>query len=219
MMLRFHKLIFAAAVGLAALSGGARAATVDLDFRLPAGSSELGRADSVSFAQGSLALTVTAGVQAFGRIWPWAQVTRARSGLGVRNAFMDGGQIDGRIGRDLLIFSFDRAVRIEGVGFARVDSDDDAALFVEGGTGALERAAVFDLPSGGWLSTLTLDPAWFGDLFGIGAAGWNDDFRISGLRVSFEDGISATPGPGPFGLILAALGALALALRGRGARA
>lgn len=218
------RILAALAFALAALPAAALALTVDFDFRRAQGQG-YSESSSLSFtdANSGLTLTVGAGTQQGSGVNAGGMVTRLSDGLGVRRAWYDRPLLDGLLGRDVLTFSFDRAVRIEGVRFAGVDGNDDARIFARGGNGGLTASGVIDLPGSGTLTTLASDSRWFGDLFGIGAPGWDDEFRIAGLRVSFEDigdTISTTPLPGPLALLLGGFAALAasLGLRRRGAR-
>ena len=200
------------AIALMAAAGTAQAVTADFDFR----TAWRGQAETFEYTSGGATLTVGAGLaRGFGIEDVGARVTRNTEGLGVRNSWFDRSLLDGAFGLDALTFSFDRTVTVEAIRFTYADRNDDAMIYVADAGGELEASRVIDIPRSGWLTTLPFDPLWTGDLFGIGATGWNDEFRIAGMRVSFGEAVSAVSGPGPLGLLLGGFGVLALSLARR----
>ncbi|MEM7061284.1 MAG: VPLPA-CTERM sorting domain-containing protein [Pseudomonadota bacterium] len=123
-------------------------------------------------------------------------VTRRSGGTGIDRGFLDGGQIDGRLGNDLLVLTFDQKVVFNSVTFGAVDGNDDFDLAIDG---------IFVLED---INIAASNPFLFaagtmGTVLGIGADGLNDDFRVKAIDVT------AIPLPAGFLLLLSGMGAIA----------
>ncbi|MEO1026728.1 MAG: VPLPA-CTERM sorting domain-containing protein, partial [Pseudomonadota bacterium] len=108
---------------------------------------------------------------------------------------------------DIFVFSFDRQVRLVEVIFENVSGSDDFVFFVDGATpNATNFDIVNPLPGG---PDTDGDEGSFGfgnqivTTFGIGASGFNDNFRISRIEVT------DVPLPASALLLLGGLGGLA----------
>ena len=217
-------IVTAAALSALAIPAHAVTQTVEFDFRTTTPSAE---APSYSFSSGGLGLTVRAGQAASGVLaigMDNARVTEAARGLG---ALRDGesagpiGAVNGRGGRDGLVFDFDKSVSVQNIWFGRIGSDwagEEFRFFAPNAGGDLAAASgAIGIPNGGTFVNYMLSgaaAAWSGDVFGLAATDFNDSWRVAGMKVSFES-ITANPIPAPAGLLLGALGLLAYSLRAR----
>lgn len=120
------------------------------------------------------------------------------SGLGADGRF-DGDNIDGRLGNDVLVFSFSRKIIFENIRFRNRDGNDDFAFGAV--TGSLfDRIVDFeDVQNTVLVSAFaTMDQA-MGRTFGIGAIQSNDNFTIRSIEVA------AVPIPAALPLFLSGL--------------
>lgn len=181
----------------------------------PAGST--GGAPVGPYASGLAGVTFTIDADTFGTSGDplslnneqFIAITQNSEGLGVNNLNPDGsGDIDGFGSNDILIFEFSRSVRLNEVIFENVDNNDDFVFYTPDQS---PNAAQFDI-----FNPIPFDTDgdeglfsfnFVGTTFGIGAIGFNDNFRVSQLNVS------AVPLPAGLPLLLAGLGAFGLVRR------
>ncbi|MEH6525801.1 MAG: VPLPA-CTERM sorting domain-containing protein [Sneathiella sp.] len=130
-------------------------------------------------------------------------VTRNTNGMGVRSAGDGSGEVDGYGNDDVLIFSFDSAVKLISAEFTNVDYDVFTLWFDDDGNGSLYGDRVGTGNPGdpfGGLYTFTSD--YIGTLFGFGAESSNDYWRVASITAN---SISAVPVPAALPLFGAAL--------------
>ena len=159
--------------------------------------------------------------------------TSRSRGLGVVGAGDTGeadgtDQIDSYGGEDVIVFRFDRPVRLERIDFALTDWWDRFDLYI-GDEAALQRTyKVDDLSGYDWVSSIAIDGGPVARTFAVAAsryqscgyaigeghACWweNSAFRLTGLRVSDVE-LDAVPLPPSFALSIAGLAALVLLRR------
>lgn len=185
------------------------------DFTLPLSLGSYSSGPSYSFSQNGIDLTVTAGTASGSGVTGGSQVTRAPLGLGAKNWPLDQWTVDGFGAKDVLSFSTNKKVKVNAIWFSREDehfSGDQFKLYADGGSGLQVAGGKIDIPEAPGLlaiSKYVLNAPLMGDLFGVGAADSDDNWRIAKLS------LSAVPGPAPVLLLLGAFGALAVSLRGR----
>ena len=123
--------------------------------------------------------------------------------------------VDGHGKNDVLSFFFSQKVRILSVTFAYNRRNDNFAFFFDksnGKDGSLTNDLVWkskDIPGDSFYGTysfLTLNaPSYIGRLFGIGAFGDGDQFKVASITVQQ---VSSVPLPAALPLLLASLGGL-----------
>ena len=137
------------------------------------------------------------------------EITQNVEGLGIdnNNGFFGGddADIDGAFDNDILVFEFDRQVRLVNVIFENVSNNDDFVYFTPGAT---PNAALFDIVNPIPADTDGDEGLFnFGGVvlssFGIGALQGNDNFRVSRIEVT------DVPLPASALLLLAGVGGLA----------
>lgn len=180
-------IILGATLALGAALFSQQASAINFDFT---GSNP---ADAVtrSFTEGGLTVDVTAGIfSTFGNPTnivglggTLRQVDQNLLGLGADGP-VDGGQIDGSLGNDVLVFSFSQAVRIESISFANVDGNDDFAFGSVDGNSFTRFVNFQDVTNPILASSFLSLSQRTGDAFGIGAIGTFDNFRVSGIQVT-----------------------------------
>ena len=136
---------------------------------------------------------------------PQEDINQNVEGLGVRNSRLDNSDVDGFVRNDIIVFTFDRNVRLSNVIFENVSNNDDFVFYVPGNMpNAVDFDIVNPIPNDTDGDEGIFD---FGNqvvsTFGIGARGRNDDFRISRVEVN------AVPLPASALLLLAGVGGLA----------
>ncbi len=160
-----------------------------------------GLAHSYEFSSGGIDLTVTAGrFKNDGSIIHVGKVGQYAWGLGASTRHYDSHQVDGNKGNDILIFEFDQKVTLKKVAFSYVDGNDRFRFFhdTDHDGDLTDFGSSIDIPYG---NVYVFNSVWNGDLFGIGAKGKYDNFKVEGFHV--------TPVPLPAALPLLA-GALGL---------
>ena len=189
-----------AAFGLAFFASQASAATFDFT-----GVNELD-SSSKSFSAGGINLTVTAGT--FGTASNPSNInfnTRLvdldPDGLGADGP-LDGDQVDGGGGNDVLVFTFDTTVTIDSIVFGNVDSNDDFSFGSVDGASYTRFVNFQDVVSPIAASSFLTLAERTGTAFGIGAIGPFDNFTIKGLTVT------AVPLPAALPLFMGALSLL-----------
>ncbi len=169
-------------VATTAFSTSALAATFDFT------GSNLFPASSLSFSDDGIGLTVTAGTFTTASNPSSVNVSRRlvdqdNNGLGA-DGFLDGDNIDGRFGNDILIFTFDQEVQLDVIRFGGVDGNDDFAFGPVDGLSFFRIVDFQDVTDPLNAATFLTGEQRVGTAFGIGAIGNNDDFTIAGLSVS-----------------------------------
>lgn len=231
--MRIATCVCAAAFAVASTLGTAFAST----FQLTSGNGTDNGDGTYSFSVDGIGLTVSAGLFANvpnAVIVPGADnahTVQTGAGLGVSDNGDTTSDIDGLGDNDALIFTFDRLVRLDFVGFTNVDLTDDADFFFEqGGQLVRHNAGLLSIELGlnpvldlSLLISLFpgLDPSLLiGTMFGIGADAdgilglLTDDFKIGSLSVT---DLSMPPGqvpiPAAMPLFLAGLAGFRFAMR------
>lgn len=107
------------------------------------------------------------------------------NGLYMRNGYGDDHQIDGDGRNEVAIFQFDRNVTLESVSFTYFSDNDDFAFFFDVGDDGSLNLINGDIDANP-LDAYSFAGAYLlnGDLFGIGAIGDNDDFKLASVTVS-----------------------------------
>lgn len=182
----------ATAAVLSMVSAGSAKAVVtnSFDFNF-AGSG--GTQASYSFSQGDVG--VVAEASSFGGLIP-AGVSQNSKGLGVDWGRLDGGQVDGFLGRDVLELTFSKPVELASTLFTLVDRNDDTNVTVDG-------ASLYsgNIPLSGVLANFDAN---VGVTFDFGATDWTDNYRLKGVSVSkYADGTSV---PEPLTVIATLIG-------------
>jgi hypothetical protein len=180
--------IIASAVFLLGMAGSVNAAIIEYDLR-----GGNGQAYSYDFTVDGVTTTATATYNGFSN---GADVTRDRHGLGVRSGRTDNDDIDGFGKDDYLTLTFDFVVDLVGLNFGHDTKNDEFDLFVD------KLFTDRNLETTGFWETFAVG-ARSGTSFTVRASGRNDNFVLSGIRVS------AVPEPGYLvllGLGLACLG-------------
>lgn len=205
-----------AAVTAAALAfgaGAASAATVSTTLYL-GGHGGLGT--SHVFSDGPLTLTTTGHLlNADGSIGEQKAIGRWFGGLGVQSARGDQHTVDSNGADEVVKFAFNMAVKIEKVWFTYVDWNDDFAFSVLAGNTVQSYYPNLDIAGLG-IGVYSFVGSYVSNMFGIGASGSGDSFKIAAVQVSYDD-IAPIPLPAAGWLLLAALGGLALAGRRKAA--
>lgn len=114
------------------------------------------------------------------------------NGLYMSNGHNDNHEIDGNGTDEVAIFHFSKNVTLEKVTFNYFGNDDDFAFFFDANADGQLSLVDGDLnanPTDAFTFLASLLKT--GDLFGIGALGSNDDFKIASMTVS----VSAVPLP------------------------
>jgi hypothetical protein len=206
-----------AATALVATAASANAVQIDFgDFVTQTG---LRDAASLSYSAGGYTVTATA-TETSGINSPTgvAAIVRAQGscgtatcgtpganegGLGIVSSNDSNQSIESAGVGEMLLLTFNTAVRITGISFSRVSSDQfgpDTAYFTVDG----KLAGQADVDAYGWPAFLPTD--FVGTVLGLGAVGNNDEFKVRAVEIS--------PVPVPPALVLlasglAGLGALA----------
>ena len=149
--------------------------------------------------------TGTGTIDLYGPVFDTAALDVSSYGLALRNSILDSHLIDGFVLQDVVLFDFDQAVRLTGLGFSFVDADDDFVLFTADASGTLSAFSLMDVLSG----TVALDVV--GRSFGIGAFDASDAFKLTTL--SFD--VAPVPVPAALPLFLAGMGLAGMARRRR----
>lgn len=192
------KLAAAALAFVISAAGPAFAATFDFT-----GSNEF-PASSLAFSDGGIGLTVTAGTFSTASNPSSVSISQRlvdqdSDGLGA-SGFLDGDNIDGSFGNDILIFTFDQEVQLDVIRFGAVDGNDDFAFGPVAGLSFFRIVDFQDVTDPLNAATFLTDSQRVGTAFGIGAIGSNDNFTVAGLTVS---AVATVPLPAS-GLLLGA---------------
>lgn len=195
------KFLGAAAVMAVMAAGSASAATATTTFdftgsALPVSSIPFTSTDT------NLSLTATADNQlsSNGQIQLETDrfVGRYAGGLGVchgtPSANASGGcsgenhEVDGNIGNDVVLFDFGtQDVTLKSVTLSYIGYNDEFSFSFFDGTSTTPTNFFSSLNTPGTgLSTYIFSQVWTGSLFGIGAVDSNDEFKISGISVSYD---------------------------------
>jgi hypothetical protein len=198
------------AAAFAVFGGSGASSLTTTDFYL---GGEGGLQSSYSFNVGGIGLTVTAGTFDPSGVYEGVSgvnVGQYGGGLGVTNSVSgDSHLLDGYGSNDILIFTFDRDVRIVSLDFSYNDDDvggeDQFRFFHEDG-GVLESAgaaSMIDIPGGDFYASYVFSAEEFGHLFGVGAVHHGDEFLVKKISV-----YTVVPLPATLLLMLSAFGLL-----------
>jgi hypothetical protein len=211
-------------------AGVASASTIHETFDL---TGHAGLKDSLHFSQNDLSLSVTGHLlNGDGSIGSQEKIGQYSNGLGVTNddeyvwdykwkhtgngwvkdwykVYTDSHFVDGKGFDEVVKFVFDKVVKIEKVWFTYNDHNDDFAFTVLDGVSGGTFYPSIDIPGSGFYSSYTFSKEWLATMFGIGATGMNDEYKIKKIKVSYEDHPNVIPLPAAGWLLLAGLGGLA----------
>ncbi len=110
---------------------------------------------------------------------------------------------------EVVQFAFDSAVSISRIYFSYVSSWDDFSFSVIGsGGGVMSFNGDLDILGHGYGYYDFSGPLAISSIFGIGAAGYSDYFKIAALEVIWEEETPAVPLPASALLMLGAFGAM-----------
>ena len=149
------------------------------------------------------------------------QIGQYWGGLGVTSPDDNDHQIDGKGPNEVAKLSFSQSVTVEKVWFTYVGFNDDFAFTMIDGDDAGSYYSSTDIP-GGWfwdsgVGAYYFHNDWTGTMFGFGASGKNDDYKLKGIKFSYHD---VAPVPLPAGGLLLLGGIAVMAgLRRRSAKA
>ena len=196
-------------------------------------------ADSYFFSAPGLGLTVSGYLfnASNGLLKENVGITRNRDGLGIQLPGENRALVDGKNGRELVRFKFDRKVKVRRVIFSYFDSEDDFELIKYKGKTVVRRLEdnlIVQKRTGDGQyngsrqdigrSILGKGERLWGRNFGIGSDFRGDQFKIKAIAVKYDDGTPVSsareysdPAPVPVPaaglLMLAGLGALGFAAR------
>lgn len=202
-----------AAIAAVTLSvGAASAATYTVDL-----SGNAGLTSPITYTNaGGSGISVTAAAFEFndntGALEGPLKLGQYSNGLGVCSDVDEGycdenHEVDGLETDEMVRFTFDQTIKLLSVAFSYVDSNDDFAFKFFDPAGQYYNA--LDINNSG---SYTFSQTWTGTQFGIGAQGWNDNFKIKSLTFDY---VAPIPLPAGGILLLTALGGLGVAARRR----
>jgi hypothetical protein len=216
LMLRYFALVVACF-----FATGAPAEAVPITFNFTGGAGT--QSSTVVYSQGGLSVTIKSNVvndvgtavTSAGKVGQWSQ------GLGI----LDGDRtdehfVDGKGKNDVLSFQFSQAVKLISIGFSYNDGNDDFAFLFDGDqNGSLANNIIWktkDIPgsnfSGSFSFAALAGSNFIGQLFGIGAFGDNDEFKIASFVV---DVVQPSAVPLPPAALLLGSAVIGMALRRR----
>jgi hypothetical protein len=185
--MKYWKTLLAAAGMTIAGASAAQALTVTFDFSTQSGVPVALK----SYSAGGINLDVTALTTDESRnllaVPASVSLSKAfgdpnKGGLGVANSSADDHRIDGKVGlNDLLSLVFDRKVKLVSALFSNVDASDDFDFWV--GSPSLAGGYQFTAPTPLPLAQYNFTSV-FGSIFGFGAIGTDDDFKLKSITVS-----------------------------------
>lgn len=208
--MKFKAIVGAAALSLAAT--GALAATVYETVWLTGNAGLQATGVGVSYTSG-LGVTIDATAHHLndnGSIGIPYQIGQWGSGLGVISPHDNTHQIDGYGPNEVVKLSFSRVVTIERAWFSYVGHNDDFSFTVVDGVNSGTYYASTDIPDD---RSYEFKNDWTGTMFGFGASGWNDDYKLKKIKFSYDptppNNPPLVPLPASGWLLLAAFGAAA----------
>jgi hypothetical protein len=212
-----NKILYGLSVAAVALvASTASAVAVPITFKLNGGTGDQAQAFTFTKPDTTLKLTVKSNTanESGSTVTPEGKVGKWSEGLGIVDGQTgDAHFVDGNGRNDVLSFAFSQNVRLLSVGFSYVDHNDDFAFFFDKGKdGVLQNDLVWktkDIPGNGFYGTFSFAYLTnnIGKLFGIGAYGSNDDFKVASITVDFVKP-STVPLPGALPLFVAGLAGL-----------
>ncbi|MCG8490941.1 MAG: PEP-CTERM sorting domain-containing protein [Sneathiellales bacterium] len=178
------KLLVSAIVGAASLLAVTAAHATTFDFTSGTSGWTTG---SLNYSSDGIGLGVSSGRYTGGNVIDNGWIRQYNNaGLAIASSVVDNThEIDGWGWDDVAVFSFDQDVYFESVSFTYNGNNDQFAYFVDSdddGNLELLNASLDANPTDTFQFTGMLLKA--GDLFGIGALGYNDDFKIASVQVS-----------------------------------
>lgn len=200
----------AAASVAALLALPAAAASVSFDFTGGWGQSSAAH----QFSKDGLNLTV--GGWKCGNPCYTVSAQRWSSGFGILSGRGDEHYIDGKDGDEILTLAFGKAVTITSLAFSYADGNDDVSVLrLANGTVVTDASGRLTLLGNG-RGSFTVSNGIVGSIFGVAARGSNDEYKLRGVTVSYDDPpVPAVPLPAAGWMLMAAIGGLAAARRRR----
>lgn len=222
------KTVVASAASAVLFAGGAHALTTTTLYLGGNG----GLDDSHSYSSGSLTLDLTGHLQNVdGSIGSQEKIGQYSAGVGVTNndewawqcSFYGGCGyvpsdehfVDSTGPDEVVKFLFNMDVTIEKIWFTYVDYQDDFSFAVFDGSTVTDYWADVELDNS-FYASYTFGSDWTSNMFGIGAAGNGDAFKIKAIQVSYDD-TPAVPLPAAGWLLLGAFGGVGALRRKRAA--
>ncbi len=194
-----------AAVAFALGSTAASASTITSYINLAGGG---GYNSSYTFTDGPLSLTTTGHLlNSNGSIGAQKTIGQWSGGLGVKSGLFDQHYVDSNGADEVIKFVFNMAVKIERVWFTYVDRNDDFSFSVVAGSAVQQYFPNIDIVGLGTASYEFVG-THVSNVFGIGAAGFGDAFKVKAIKVSYD--VAPVPLPAAGWLLLVGLGGLAL---------
>jgi len=222
----FNSIRLLAAAAAFALAGTAASAATTTTFNFATGNGTYdAAAKAFTFSSGGLTLVTTGHLlNSDGTIGQLENIGQYSNGLGVTNykdkscflwcTYTDEHYVDSTGSDEVIKFSFSEKVSLTQITFKYVDSSDDFSFSLYDGATLASYDSTIDISGHGygWYNFGT--PTMASTMFGIGAAGSGDEFKVKSITVKWND-VPAIPLPASGLLLIGALGGLGLARKRR----
>jgi len=218
-MTLFTKIV--APIALALTASAASAATVTDTIYLGSAIPDLFTHSSYTYTAGGGDLTMEATgheLNADGAIGDQVRINKTLGGLGVTTCgrftcLTDSPTVDSFGSDEVIKFAFDSAVSIKRIYFSEIDASDDFSFSVIGaGCSVMDFDPRINMSLLGGFGLLDgrsyefAEPLAVSNIFGIGAHGFGDSFRIAALEIVWEEDTPAVPLPASALLMVGAFG-------------
>lgn len=206
------------------LAGAASAATVQETIWFGGNAGQQGNGDVLSYTStGGVSLDASAHkLNDDGTMGHDLAIGQWSTGLGVCSWLNSKGyckedhQVDGYGKNETVKLSFGETVSISKLYFSYVGSNDDFAFSMIDGEKSGSYYAKTDIDGSGY-GYYAFKQDWTGSMFGVGASGWNDEWKLKGVKFSYDDMPPAVPLPAAGWMLLAGVGGLFAAKRRKSA--